>query len=182
LDDIVIRPAGPDDAKAIASIHVHAWQAAYQGLVPSAFLDSLSVEDREAIWRQRLERRTSEMWVADEGGKVVGWVSAGRSRDADALSSTGEVWAIYVSPLRWRRGVGRHLWSEAEGFLGTAGFSDVTLWVLQRNAPAIAFYESIGLALDPGSEKTIALGGAELLEVRLRKRCTLSPGPLRSRC
>ena len=167
---MVIRPARFDDAKAIATIHIRAWQAAYQGVVPSAFLDSLSVEQREAIWRQNLERRTSETWVADEGSQVVGWISAGQSRDADALLTTGEVWAIYVSPLHWRRGVGRHLWREAEGYLETAGFSDITLWVFRENAQAIAFYESIGLAIEPGGEKTMTWGGVELFEIRLRKR------------
>jgi hypothetical protein len=67
-------------------------------------------------------------------------------------------------------GVGRHLWREAEGYLGTSGFSDITLWVLKENAQAIAFYMSLGLAVEPGGEKTMTLGGAELLEIRLRKR------------
>jgi ribosomal protein S18 acetylase RimI-like enzyme len=167
---MVVRRAELDDAKAIATIHVHAWQAAYQGIVPSAVLDSLSVAQREARWRQDLERRTSETWVADDDDHVVGWVSAGRSRDADVLPTTAEVWAIYVNPRCWRRGIGRRLWREAEGYLGTAGFSDVTLWVLKANAQALTFYESLGLAFEPGGEKTITLGGAELHEIRLRKQ------------
>ena len=66
-----------DDATTIATIHVHAWQTACQGIVQSAVLDALSVKQREAFWRRNLERRTSEMWVADDGGHVVGWISAG---------------------------------------------------------------------------------------------------------
>ena len=48
--DMIVRRARLDDAKAIARIHVHAWQSAYQGIVPSAFLNSLRIDDREQIW------------------------------------------------------------------------------------------------------------------------------------
>jgi len=159
-----------EDAKAIAAIHVHAWQAAYQGIVPSTFLDSLSIEDRENRWRTNLDQRASETWVAEEDGKVVGWISAARTRDEDAHSTTGEVWGIYVDPAQWRRGVGGSLWHEAEAHLDAAGFLDITLWVLKENAQAIAFYESIGLVVEPDGEKAIVIGGTALLEIRLRKR------------
>src|SRR5262245_18467765 len=39
---IHVRWATPDDAAAIATVHVHAWQAAYAGILPEAFLRSLS--------------------------------------------------------------------------------------------------------------------------------------------
>jgi ribosomal protein S18 acetylase RimI-like enzyme len=167
---MVVRRARSEDARAIAAIHVHSWQVAYHGIIPSEFLGSLSVEEREEVWRQNLEHEASETWVAEEGHEVIGWISAARSRDLDASPTTGEVWAIYVDPPHWRRGVGRGLWCEAEGHLAASGFSEITLWVLKENAQAIAFYESIGLTIDPGRVKTVTPGGAELVEVRLRKR------------
>lgn len=66
--------------------------------------------------------------------------------------------------------MGRRLWKEAETHLSACGFSDATLWVLKANAQAIAFYESIGLVIETDSERVITRGGAELLEVRFRKR------------
>jgi ribosomal protein S18 acetylase RimI-like enzyme len=167
---MIVRRAKATDAPAIAAIHVHAWQTAYQGIVPSAFLDSLSIEEREGRWRANLELRTSETWVAEENEEVVGWISAAGSRDPDSQPLTGEVWAMYVDPSCWRQGLGRRLLREAEGYLVTCGFSEVTLWVLEENTRAIAFYESNGLVADPVSQKTIMLGGAELSEIRLRKR------------
>ena len=128
---MVVRQAKLDDAGAIAAIHVHSWQTAYQGIVPSAFLDSLSVEQRENVWRQNLEQETSRTWVAEVGSHVLGWISAARSRDSDALPTTGEVWAIYVDPPYWRRGVGRRLWREAEGHL------DLHSFVLRFSVPPV---------------------------------------------
>jgi hypothetical protein len=54
--------------------------------------------------------------------------------------------------------------------LRRAGFLDVTLWVLKGNAGALRFYGANGFVVDPGVEKTVELGGAALVEVRLRKR------------
>ena len=167
---MIVRRATVDDAGAIAAIHVHAWRAAYRGILPSAFLEALSVEARERGWRQNLERPSAETWVADDGGELVGWVSAGRSRDSDVSRTMAEVWAIYVAPPHWRRGVGKRLWHEAEEQLSGAGFDVVSLWVLKQNVQAIAFYETRGLAVDSGVERTVALGGAELVEIRLQKR------------
>ena len=167
---MIVRRAKLEDARAIAAIHVHTWQAAYQGIIPSTFLDSLSIEDRENRWRTILNQTASETWVAEEDNEVVGWISAARSRDEDAPSTTGEVWGIYVDPAQWRRGVGASLWHEAEVCLEAAGFLDITLWVLKENARAIAFYESIGFVVEPDGEKSIVFGGTTLLEIRLRKR------------
>ena len=167
---MVVRPATLEDSRAIAEIHVRSWQTAYRDIVPPAFLDSLSVEQRERGWRQRLERDTSGTSVLEERGEVLGWVSAGPSRDGDAFSSTSELWAIYVAPEHWRRGMGQRLWSDAEEQLRRAGFLDVTLWVFKENAGALRFYGANGFVVDPGVEKTVELGGAALIEVRLRKK------------
>ena len=166
----IVRPAVLEDARAIAAIHVQSWQLAYQGIVPAAFLASLSIEEREGVWAENLQRMASKTWVADEGGKVVGWISAARSRDSDALPSTGEVWAIYVDPWYWRRGVGGLLLVRRKGNWPPPDFRSVTLWVLKENTRAIRFYEAHGLVIEPGSGKTITRSRAEQFEVRLRKR------------
>ena len=44
---MVVRHATPEDSRAIATIHVLSWQAAYQGVVPAQFLASMSVDQRE---------------------------------------------------------------------------------------------------------------------------------------
>ena len=58
----------------------------------------------------------------------------------------------------------------AEAHLTPAGFSEVTLWVLERNTQALDFYAIHGFAVEPGADKTIEAGGLELNEIRLRKQ------------
>ena len=144
-----IREAEPQDAEAIASIHVRSWQAAYRGLLTDDYLDSLSVSDRLEMHRQMLaspgERRS---WVAEESGRVLGFAVTGPSQDADADERTGELYAIYLDPERFGRGIGKRLLDHSIGDLRGRGFRTATLWVLEANEGARGFYEREGWRAD----------------------------------
>lgn len=145
-----IRAATPADARAIAEVHVASWRATYRGLLPDAYLDRLSVDEREAQRREVLEDPASE-WgtlVAEEDGRVIGFAAFGPSRDDDAPPGTGEIPAIYLAPEVVGTGVGRDLFAEATAGLRKAGFERATLWVLEANERARRFYERAGWTLD----------------------------------
>ena len=52
-EDMEIRPAEPEDALAVARVHVRTWQAAYRSLLPDHYLDQLRAEDRAARYQFR---------------------------------------------------------------------------------------------------------------------------------
>lgn len=164
-----IREAIAADARAIATVHVQSWQAAYQGIVPATYLQSLSIEKREAIWRELLLKKASETFVAENQGVVQGWINIGPSRDADAHAQTAEVWALYVDPMYWAQGIGTALWTEAAMRFTQMGFAEATLWVLRDNQRAIRFYQAAGFRIDEGKEQILDGGGAKLVEIRLRR-------------
>ncbi len=167
---MVIRPARPVDARQIATIHVRTWRLAYRGIIPDEFLDSLSIDEREAVWQQDLLVGHPKVWVAEYGEGVLGWISAARSRDADATGSTGEIWAVYVEPEHWRKGIGHALCDTAEQALFSDGFVEVTLWVLEDNERALKFYKSNGYVVDGCTAKASERARKSLREVRLRKQ------------
>lgn len=167
---MIIRPARVEDALRIATIHVEAWRVAYQGIVPDEVLRALSIEQRHAVWRQNLEAAEPFTWIAEDGDTALGWISAARSRDADATPSTGEIWAVYVDPGHWSQGVGRALCAAGEQELLRRGFTDVTLWVLKDNERALRFYRANGFIRDTCAERVLQRGGAALNEVRMRKQ------------
>jgi ribosomal protein S18 acetylase RimI-like enzyme len=162
-----IAPASLDDCPGLAQLHVETWRQAYAGIVPGQYLASLSVQRREDAWRQVITEGNSELLVGRVAGALVGLVSFGRSRDADAPPQRGELWAIYVAPSAWSTGVGRALWEAARKRLLALGLQSTSLWVLAGNVRAIRFYEAAGFALDPGSRKEFELGGAKLRELRM---------------
>jgi RimJ/RimL family protein N-acetyltransferase len=155
----VIRPGTPEDAEAVARVHVRTWQAAYAGVLPDEVLSQLSIEQRAALWRRQ------PPLVAEENAGIVGFVSVGASRDGDA---DGELYAIYVDPGRWGTGIGRELLAAGESRLRELGYRDVILWVLAQNPRARRFYELAGWQPD-GARRDSALVAGSVPEVRYRK-------------
>ena len=166
LGKTMIRKAALEDAAAIATIHVRTWQAAYAGIIPDEYLAGLSVEKRREFWRRELGEKRSAVMIAVEKEEVVGWASGGASRDANPEGAS-EIYAVYVSPECWKRGIGSQLMERIEE--GISPCSAITLWVLAQNERATGFYRKLGFEFD-GAEKTVQLGGVSLSEVRLRKK------------
>jgi hypothetical protein len=73
MSSIQVRPATLRDAKAIAQIHTVSAQEAYKGLVPDEQLKSMSVEKRQAYWREAIEYCEPQVQVAIDGEKIVGF-------------------------------------------------------------------------------------------------------------
>lgn len=168
-----VREARPEDAPAIAQAHVLSWQAAYRGLMPDEYLDSLSIESRSEGWTRLLTSATSQqtVFVADEDGDVVGFSSVGPPQDAaDAApdGSVGELFTIYLRPEAWGRGLGRELLERAERELRDRGYGQAILWVVEGNDRTRRFYEAAGWSLDGGT-KIECLPGTEAPAVRYRK-------------
>ena len=170
MSSYTVRPATSRDAKAIAEIHVATWQVAYEDLIPSDYLKTMTVEKRLSYWREAIEYSEPQLLVAVEADKVVGFVGYDRSRDAGTKSTVGEVWALYVAPAHWGGGAGIALWDGARDGLKEEGCTQVTLWVLLKNERALRFFEhSAGFKREMPSLKTVAFGAVKLEEIRLKR-------------
>jgi ribosomal protein S18 acetylase RimI-like enzyme len=167
--DIRIHRATEADAEAIGRVHVRAWQAAYRGILPDAYLDALDVRQRAGFWRREVTTLPEDRrpWVAAGAQGIVGFVVAGPARDEDLEAGTAEVYAIYVDPDCWSTGVGRTLMEHQLAFLRRRGHPEAVLWVLADNLRAIGFYERGRWARD-GESRTLTIGGQEVVEVRYR--------------
>jgi len=145
---VIVRDARPQDALAVAGVHVRSWQAAYRGLFPDAFLDSLSAEQRAARYTLGSPDPSAPRTVlAVAGATVLGFATTGPSRDED-VREAGELYALYVDPPRWGTGVGRTLMRHAYANLRELGVQEALLWVLVGNASAVRFYSSEGWRAD----------------------------------
>ena len=165
---MLIRLAEPDDAMAVARVHVRSWQVAYRGLLPGEYLDQLRPEDRAQRYdfatRDPLKPRTI---VAADGDGIQGFATTMPSRDAD-LTDQGELCALYVDPEQWGCGIGAALIRAARAHLFEAGFRGAILWVLVGNDRATRFYESDGWTAD-GHRRTDSVWGVTVNEVRYRR-------------
>jgi len=170
---VTTRTAVPGDAAAIAHVHVAAWRAAYRGLMPDHVLDGLDEHQRAESWERLLASGETESptFVAEVDGEVAGFVALGPSKDEGQASVAGEVYAIYVRPDAWGSGTGRVLMELALSTLGDRSLSRATLWVLEGNERARAFYESAGWEPD-GAVREDDSRGFRTREVRYTRALT----------
>jgi ribosomal protein S18 acetylase RimI-like enzyme len=79
---------------------------------------------------------------------------------------------MYVSPERWRCGLGTALWQHSHGALQRERYTEVTLWVLEPNHLARRFYENVGFSLETEIHKAIEYGTETIRAVRYRLALT----------
>ena len=166
---IGVRAAEPEDAAAVAGVHVRSWQAAYRGLLPDEYLDGLRPEDRMVRYRfDSPDPDDPHTVVVTEAGAILGFVTCGQTADADAAPA-GEILALYVDPDVWGRGLGSMLIGQARGRLADRGFSQAILWVLAGNHRAMRFYQLDRWAPDE-RRREVDVWGVLVEEVRYRRR------------
>lgn len=167
-----VRDMEAGDALAVATVHVNAWKAAYRGgLMPDAYLDALTVDDRVESWTTTLSRPVpagAMRLVSEVNGSVCGFVVAGREGGSTTSNEAGEVYALNVDPASWGSGHGLALLTEAERRLLGSGFPSAVLWVHPDNARARGFYERLGWRCEEAS-RTQEVHGVEVPEVRYRR-------------
>ncbi len=163
-----IRRAIPNDADAIARVHVDSWRSAYRGLVPDTYLDKLDYERRAEYLRKSLAANSEEAYLWEQDGEVLGFLTLGQCGDTDVdQEATGEIYGIYLAPGQWRRGIGRRLCLYGEELLRSRGNLSIALWVFAGNDQARRFYEAIGYKAD-GASRTLN-PGTPLEVIRYRK-------------
>ena len=165
---MLLRPANPDDALAVAGVHVRSWQAAYRGLLPDAYLDQLRPEDRAARYDfGTLDPLKPKTTVAIADGSVLGFATVAPCRDPD-LPGFGELYALYVDPDQWGRGIGAALISAARSSLYQIGFRNAGLWVLAGNVRAERFYQ-LDQWIPDGSRRRDTIWDVTVDEVRYQR-------------
>ncbi len=165
-----MRVATPVDARAIASVHVESWRAAYRGQLPDDVLDNLLVDRRAEAWSDVMAATgpADAVLLLERADTLQGFAHVCEARDTDAARAVGEVSSLYLRPEVWGQGLGRELMAAALSHLTAAGSTSATLWVLATNDRARRFYEAGGWERD-GVERTERIGGALVAEVRYRR-------------
>ena len=152
---VSIRSATQEDVFSISRLHIESWQTTYRGIVPNAYLASLSAEERAIRWSARLSG-AGRVLVAEESTELIGFISGGPIREP-VRGCDAELYAIYLLREAQRKGIGTRLLIELAKHLDNDGFKSMAVWVLEANS-AIRFYEGSGAARV--ATKNIEIGGA----------------------
>jgi L-amino acid N-acyltransferase YncA len=171
-----VRDARPDDAKSIAELNAAAWRIAFRGIVSD---DTLANLDEPPDGRREVLENLAEnavQLVAEDDGKVVGWLAAQPCEDDDKdPAKVFEVRACYVAPSSWRNGVGRLLVNAMFQRLASRQWSEIAVWAARDTPASLAFYRSLKFEKDGRSKDHRLADGSVVPVVRLSRRFTDRP-------
>ena len=137
---VVIREARPEDATTLAAL------GSAVGREPEAWLLNTdgwrSAADERRYLRALRRHPDAAVYVADDGGAIVGRLSL--SRDPHSASRHVADLGLMVAASHRRRGIGKALLEQAVAWARDAGVRKLELHVFPWNEPAIRLYERFG--------------------------------------
>jgi ribosomal protein S18 acetylase RimI-like enzyme len=150
----------------MVDLQLAAWRVGFVPILPPQF-QLPSASEFKPLLAESLAAPGVGKLLALEDQRLLGWISFGANRDADAPPRTAEVRGLNVHPDVWRSGVGTALVERALELLAEEGYDEVTLWSFDDNERANAFYERLGFERDGAGQRREFSAGA--LEVRYRR-------------
>jgi ribosomal protein S18 acetylase RimI-like enzyme len=169
-----VRRVTSGDAAALRELRLRALQVDPVAFASSYQQEAAWPEERWHVWAAAsAEGDDQALYVAEEGGGPV--ALAGAYRPEHSPRSLRLV-AMWVAPEHRGKGVGRRLTEAIVEWARGADADEVTLWVVESNAPARHVYESCGFEVT-GTTQPLP-SHPELVErlMRLRLR-DAGPGP-----
>ena len=170
MTSFTVRPAVPQDAAAIAAIHVSASRAAGLLAAPGAMAGVKRPDKQEAHWREAIEYAEPQLLVACDADVVVGEVGFDRCRDAGTAPTVGELWTLQVAPSHWGAGAGLALWDAAREGLLEEGCTEVSVWAELPATRALRFLELAGFKRVMSTARTAPVLGVRVEQIRLKRR------------
>jgi GNAT superfamily N-acetyltransferase len=171
-----VRTATVADAGEIARIQRETWRAAYADLIGAQALAELDATDTEQQWASAIKHPGTHVYLATEGGYVVGFCAAGVAPDSevanaegqlpDDAASTGLIASVLVEPRWGRRGHAGRLLATAASALRADGAERGITWVAQSDHASLGFFRRAGWKPD-GLVRTLDTGETTVREVRL---------------
>lgn len=162
MTEFWIRAPNFDEAEELADLHVLTWKETYGSAFPPSAWGEEARKQRVGMWDAICSRpRPADRFaVAERDGKLIGFAGSGASTD-DPPVRERHLFFIYLLAIEQGSGAGQALLD--------AVLSDgpASLWVLEDNPRARAFYERNGFVLDGARQATgFDTGGEEVRMVR----------------
>lgn len=157
---LLIRPATPEDAAAIAAIYrpyVEESRISFEEVAPDA---------AEMARRIAGDRPGMHPWfVVEEDGGIIGYAASSPLRARAAYRWTVEI-GIYLAPEACGRGIGRDLLSSLLEALKRQGYVAAVGAIALPNPASIALHEKLGFTC-AGTYRGVGFKMGEWLEVGL---------------
>lgn len=144
IREVVIRSALPDDANAMALVHMSSWATVYAKFMDERIIRAFSAGESAERFRGFLQDDSCRSFVAITpiDGKIVGIATGGPVRRVPSVCDA-ELYRLHVLPDFQGRRIGIRLMLRVASSLKEAGSSRMLVRVFSAN-PARSFYEHKG--------------------------------------
>lgn len=170
------RDATLDDLPAIVDIY----NSTVSSRLVTADLDPVTLESRLA-WFHAHGPKARPLWVVENEGQVIAWLSFSDFYGRPAYSRTAEV-SIYLAESARGLGLGKQLLRTALEAAPDLGIDTVLGFIFGHNAPSLALFQGFGFTPWGTLPRVATLDGVErdLLILGLRLDETLAETPAMS--
>jgi GNAT superfamily N-acetyltransferase len=164
MTSLAFRDATIADAHSVADLHTTNWQRFYRGVLPDGYLDGTIVEERRALWRERLSHSQHDrqlVHLALDDTNLVGFtcVLADEEPERGALLDN-----LHVLESHQGLGIGRQLFRQSARWASRIHPGQpMHLWVFEANQQARGFYDALGGKIVERRAKVIA--GADVMSL-----------------
>lgn len=150
-----IRDATIADLPAIVAI--------YNSTVPTrlatADIEPVTVASRERWFAEHSPARRP-LWIAEDNGRVAGWLSYSSFYGRPAYNSTCEV-SIYLSPEHRGRGLGTQMLQQCIAHAPQIGITTLLGFIFGHNEPSLKLFEKFGFERWGHLPRVAVLDGVE---------------------
>ncbi len=161
MNNVKLRRAKLGDEKILAYIQTESWKAAFAGILSSEELArSTNLENVEEMYKKVLGQQFVHITIEFVDKKphcIAGW-SQNRS---ELGTNVAELICIHSLRDKWHKGYGSIMMRQILDEIKQAGYSEVILWVFEKNMRAIRFYEKHGFTLM--NQKNQSHGATEIM-------------------
>lgn len=160
----MIRLARADDLPAIVAIY----NSTIASRMVTADTEPVSVASRQAWFDEHVPERRP-LWIVEEAGGIVGWLSFSNFYGRPAYAGTAEV-SIYLHEAHRGRGLGPTLLAEAIAHAPQIGVHTLLGFIFGHNLPSLALFDRFGFVRWAELPGVATLDGIERDLIILGKR------------
>ncbi|HJV51161.1 MAG TPA: GNAT family N-acetyltransferase [Noviherbaspirillum sp.] len=158
------RLARFDDLPAIVAIY----NSTVASRQVTADTEPVTVESRRAWFAEHTPERRP-LWVAEDEGRVIGWLSYSNFYGRPAYSGTAEL-SIYIHEDARGKGLGRYFLQQAIDFAPNISVHTLLGFIFGHNTPSLKLFEVFGFERWAHMPRVATLDGIERDLVIVGKR------------